>query len=267
MRSEQTEQLKSTPPCTDKYNLPNKILRAYTLPSKQHVTDEQINELLPMVPRIAQNVISYLPNTLTFEDLTAAGTLGLVQAARNYKPGHNTEFKTYAFIRIRGAILDELKKWNFIPASMSKKIGEAFNLARQIMEETGHPPDDEQLAKALGTTIDDVRHIQKSARTHQFLSIDDESIENSGLAGILKTTVDAPEKRIENQELIDSLAQAIQSLPKRKRQLILLYYQQELTMKEIAEVLEITESRVSQMHASALFDLSVKLKEFKDGED
>ncbi|MCK4999527.1 MAG: FliA/WhiG family RNA polymerase sigma factor [Anaerohalosphaera sp.] len=267
MRPEQIEQISMAPELADTHHLPQAAIRAYTIPSKQCITDDQINELLPMVTRIAQQTITYLPGSLSFEDVIAAGTLGLVKAAKNFNPTHNTEFKTYAFIRIRGAILDELKKWNFIPSSMSKKIGEAFNVAQQLTAETGFPPTDEQLAIALGISIDEVDRIYHDSRIHQFMSLDIQDNDNNSFANILKASTDAPDGQMNKQELIDKLTESIQSLPERKRQLMLLYYHQELTMKEIAEVFEITESRVSQLHAAALFELSVKLKDFKNARD
>lgn len=266
MQSEQLEQLTVAPKCSETH-LSQAAIRAYKIPSKRAISDEQINELLPMVTKIAQQTISYLPGTLTFEDVVAAGTLGLVKAARNFKPSHNTEFRTYAYIRIRGAILDELKKWNFIPSSMSKRIGEAFNIAQQVISETGFPPEDDQLAVAMGISIDQVNQIYHNARIHQFLSIDTKDNSEMSFANILKADTDAPDKRMNKIELVQQLSKAIQSLPERKRQIILLYYNQELTMKEIALVLEITESRVSQMHAATLFELSVKLKDFKNARD
>ncbi len=242
-------------------------IRAYVDPASQPISDEQITEYLPLVSKIAQRIISYLPSPLTFEDLVSAGTLGLVNAAHNYNPAQNAEFKTYAFIRIRGAILDELKKWTFVPSETSQKIARVFNVARQIMETTGSAPSNEQLAESLETSVEEIQTLQQKSRAQQFLSLNAENDQSAGFINVLSANVQVPGKRVETEELIEKLAEAIQSLSEKKRQTILLYYHQELTMKEIAEVLEITESRVSQIHAAALFDLSLKLKEFNDAGD
>ncbi len=267
MLSEQLEKQSQSPSSDNPAGLLNAAIRAYTDPASRHISDEQINDYLPLVSRIARRVVSYLPSPLTFEDLVSAGTLGLVMAARNYNPTQNAEFKTYAFIRIRGAILDELKKWTFVPAETSQKIARLFRAAREIMETTGSVPTDEQLAEAIETSVEEVLKLHQKSRAQQFLSLNHENDQISGFLNILSGDTLVPGKQMETHELIEKVAEAIQSLSEKKRQIILLYYHKELTMKEIAEVFEITESRVSQLHAAALFDLSLKLKEYKNSDD
>jgi RNA polymerase sigma factor for flagellar operon FliA len=241
-------------------------LRAYHGNKRGSISGNQIVELLPLVPKIAYKTIAYLKPPLTFEDLVAAGTVGLVKAAKDYDPSHQAEFKTYAYIRIRGAILDELKKWNFGPYESDKKAAAVYNAAKTFKEQNGAEPTDEQLAQELGTDNDGLYEILEKTRARQFLSLHGLNEDSPDLCKILTgENSDAPDEQLEHSELIEQLTLAMQQLPEKKRQVILLYYQQDLTMKEIAEVLEITESRVSQIHAAALFVLSEKLKEWKNG--
>ncbi len=241
-------------------------LRAYSDQKTQAVENEQIAEFLPMVRKIVYRVVTYLKPPLSFEDLVSAGTVGLVKAARDFDSSYNTEFKTYAYTKIKGAILDELRGWSFVPANLNKQIRSAMQLVRKITEQTGTAPADDELAEKLGVTVDKLYETLESARVRHFVSIDNFEEDTPALGGLLMAAnTNTPEQQLERTELIEKLTEAIQMLSKRQKKIVLLYYQQHLTMKQIAELFEISEPRVSQLHASALFNLSVKLREWKDG--
>lgn len=240
-------------------------LRAYSDQNQKTVLDKRIVELLPMVSTIANRVVSYLKPPLSFQDLIAAGTVGLVKAARDYDASHQAEFKTYAYIRIKGAILDELKKWSFLSPEMTKKVSALNRTAVFFKQLTGCEPSDEQLAAELNVTSEKLSEMLEYNRARMFVSLDASNEQTCPLLqNLLCDENNTPSENIEQAELIERLTKAIEQLPEKKRQIIILYYQQNLTMKQIAEVLNITESRVSQLHASALFNLSLKLKEFED---
>jgi len=139
-----------------------------------------------------------------------------------------------------------------------------MQLSREITEKTGAAPLDEELAEKLGITIDELHKIFESIRAQQFVSMDGAAENMPVLSSILSSTVSAPDEQMERCELIDRLADAIKQLPEKQRQVILLYYQQNLSMKQIADVIGVTESRVSQLHAGAIFNLSVRLRQWKD---
>jgi RNA polymerase sigma factor for flagellar operon FliA len=240
--------------------------RTYSSQKEPSVENEQIIEFLPMVHKIVQRVVTYLKPPLSHEDLVSAGIVGLIKAARDYDSSHQADFKTYAYIRVKGAILDELRDWSFVPANIDKQIHKTLQTSLKITEQTGSAPTDADLAKKLEITIDKLYETFENARAKHFVPIDGSQEDSPGLAGILaadKTTT--PAEQLEQTELIDKLSDAIQQLNERQRKIILLYYQQQLTMKQIAEVFKITEPRVSQLHASALFNLSVKLRQWKNG--
>ncbi len=244
-------------------------LRAYSGQKKSvkgGIEDKQIAELLPMVHKVVRKVVTYLKPPLSLEDMVSAGAVGLVKAARDFDPSYHAEFKTYAYIRIKGAILDELRGSSLLPANINKRIRDARQLSRKILEQTGKNPTDDELAEKLGISIDELYETFENARTQYFVSLDGFGEDSPALSNLLAAAnTSAPDEQIERTELIDKLAEAIQQLSRKQRQLILLYYQQHLTMKQIAEIFEITESRVSQMHASAIFNLSIKLRHWKDG--
>jgi RNA polymerase sigma factor for flagellar operon FliA len=227
-------------------------LRTYSGQKCQVLDKEQIIQLLPMVRKIAQRAVTYLRPPLSFEDLVSAGTIGLLKAARDYDASHHAEFKTYAYIRVKGAILDELRGLSL--------------LSRKITEQTGRAPADEQLAEKLEIPVEELYELFENARVQHFISIDHNGQERPALRDFLPAigTV-TPDNQIQQDELIAKLTEAIQQLEPSRRQIILFYYQHDLTMKQIAEIMNITESRVSQLHASALFNLSVRLRQWKDG--
>ena len=240
--------------------------RAYSGQKKQLLDNEQIAGFLPLVHKIVRQVVTYLKPPLSFEDLVSAGTVGLVKAAHEFDPSHHAEFKTYAYIRIKGAVLDELRGWSFVPANLNRQIQDALQLSQKIIEQTGTAPTDEELAEKLGVAVDELYRTFENARAQHFVSLDGFGEDMPALGSLLAAANTlTPDEQAERTELIDKLAEAIQQLSGKQRQIIILYYQQHLTMKQIAEVFEITESRVSQLHASALFNLSVKLRQWKDG--
>ena len=253
----------------DKRNLGNIALRVYSDQKEftnNGAEDDRITQFLPMVHKIVRRVIVYLKPPLSFEDMVSAGTVGLVRAARDFDPSQRAEFKTYAYIRIKGAILDELRGWSIIPANLNKRIRDARRLSRKITEKTGISPTDEELAEKLGITVDELSEMFENARAQHYVSLDGFGEDSPVLGNLLvANNTTTPDEQLEREELINKLAEAIQQLPQKHRQVILLYYQQHLTMKQIAEIMELTESRVSQLHASALFNLSVKLRQWKDG--
>jgi len=263
------ETKKTYPKQLDKNNrehLKARARHAYDNQKGKFIDNEQITQFLPMIHKVVQRVVTYINPLLSYDDLVSAGTVGLVKAARNYDSSGQAEFKTYAYIRIRGAILDELRNFSLLPANIDKQICQATQISTEITNQTGTTPTDEQLAAKMQISIDKLYQMFKNARAKHFISIDScrEDSPPLGFSLAAANTL-APEQQFEQNELIDKLTEAIGQLNERQRQIILLYYQQGLTMKQIAEVFDITEPRVSQLHASALFNLSVKLRQWKDG--
>ncbi len=240
-------------------------VRAYNGHKRRCIGDDEIVELLPMVRKIARRAVTYVKPPLSFEDLVSAGTVGLLKAARDFDATHQAEFRTYAYIRIRGAVLDELRRASLLPAGVTRQIRAAREMYRQILQQTGIAPTDEELAQRLGISIEEIGELFENARAQHFVSIDALEQEEPALGNILASAdTDAPDSRLNRSELVQQLAKAMQELDERLQQILVLYYQQHLTMKQIAEVLEITESRVCQLHASALFSLSAKLEPWKN---
>lgn len=252
--------------CIDaKRHLKNAAMHAYSEQKHEPIDSEQITQLLPMVHKVVQRVVTYIKPPLSYEDLVSAGTVGLVKAAQDFNPSHQAEFKTYAYIRIRGAVLDELRNFSFVPANVDKQIRLTMQSSMEIANQKGALPTDEELAEKLQISIKKLHQTFENIRAKQFVSIDTAADDTTSLANSLEA-IDTfrPDQIFEKSELADKLTEAITLLNEKQRQVIILYYHKELNMKQIAEVFNITEPRVSQLHASALFNLSVKLRQWKN---
>ncbi len=241
--------------------LKSKASEVYSQQSRSAREHQLILDNLPLVRHVVNKLVANLPSKIELDDLISAGTVGLVRAAKAYDPAKDAEFGTYAYIRIRGAILDELRSRSFMPSGVYGRIKKIQDMYQQMTHQNGSSPDDEELASRCGIDVQELYKVMTQARSQQFLSIHGLSDEAAPLDSLgVFDSREEPHSRVEKEELRRRLADALMELPKRDRVVVVLYYERDLTMKEIAEVLDITESRVSQLHAAALFKLAAKLK-------
>jgi len=228
--------------------------------SRKSMEEQWILTHIPLVKHLVNKVVGNIGRRTDREDLISAGTLGLVKAAQSFDPSREVAFKTYAYIRIRGSIIDELRGRSFVPSGVHHQIQTIQETYRNIVTSDGVPPSDEELAEAVGLSLEKMYKVLEEARRQNFISIHGLSDDKPVVWNLVPQARGlGPDKQAERNEMLAVLSQAITELPKRDRYLLLLYYDRDLTMKEIAEVLSVTESRVSQLHASALFKLSMKL--------
>ncbi|MHC4524641.1 MAG: sigma-70 family RNA polymerase sigma factor [Planctomycetota bacterium] len=245
---------------SEKEYLTGQAMKAYNSQMSRQKRDEIILQYIPLVHRIVSQVVSYLQPSLSKEDLVSAGTIGLIKAAMNFDASKDAEFKTYAYIRVRGAVLDELRGWSFTPPHVKKLLGQARAISEQIFKKHGTFPTEEELANEMGVEQEKLLRIFEMARAGHFLSLNGMDSDGSSFDQFLAFDFKQPASDMEREEMKSHLAEAVRDLPEKQRQIIMLYYHQELTMKQVAEVLEVTEARVSQLHAAALFKMSVQLK-------
>ncbi len=230
------------------------------LPDTDLDRDQLILEHMPLLQHLAGRMAIDAPGAIEREDLVGYGMLGLIAAADSWDASRGLKFSTYAFPKIRGAILDELRRQDALPRGRREKVRELDKAVARIEQAEGLPPTPEQIASELGMPLDDVDEILVSARFAVHTSLDD------GPSSELSTMLSDPRSEdpvgsAEWQESKAILVQAIEELPDQERTVIALYYGEELLLKEIGEVLGVTESRVSQIHSRALYRLNVGLKE------
>lgn len=228
--------------------------------------DQIIKEYAPMIKYVANRIALRLPPHIEVDDLISVGVLGLIDAISKYDSGRGAKFKTYAEFRVRGAILDELRSMDWVPRSVRQKASSIDAVVQKLQAKLGRPPEDEEVAEEMGYTMDEFYGAVNQTRSMPMLSLEDlgiakESGEQQSLLDCLAGKSEAdPQTQLRLTELKGIIAKAIDALPEKERLMISLYYYEELTMKEIGEVLGITESRVSQIHSKAVFRLRTKLK-------
>ena len=258
MSSAETHKPTPTPIPTDA--LRAKVAEAYTQQTRAADEERWILDNLPLVRHIANKITANLSGRIDIEDLISAGTVGLVRAARAYDTTRDAEFRTYAYIRVRGAIIDELRGRSFVPGAVHKRIQQVGQAYQTLLGELGRPPGDVELAQQAGMSQEELYQTFQEARKQHFLSIHGLSDDGPVLPALVpKDKSPSPQAQVERKEMLVRMTEAITKLPKKERIVLLLYYRRDLTMKEIAQVLDLTESRVSQIHAGALFKLSVRL--------
>lgn len=228
--------------------------------------EELILKYAPLIKFIVHRIAVRPPSCIETNDLINAGMIGLMDALEKFDPSRKIQFKTYAQFRIRGAILDELRSWDWVPRSVRRKANLLANTYARMERELGRPAEDEEIARALGIGLKEFRAILNQVNGIFLIHLDEPLGSPDGEDGrpLGETLSDLPECdplwKVNLQEVRKFLTKAIDELPPNGRMAISLYYYEELTMKEIGEVLQVTESRVSQLHAKAILSLRRKLR-------
>ena len=228
--------------------------------------EEVIKRYSPMIKYVANRIAMRLPPHIEVDDLISVGVLGLMDAISKYDSSRGAKFKTYAEFRVRGAILDELRAMDWVPRSIRQKASSVDKVVQTLQAKLSRSPEDEEVAEEMGISLDQFHDTLNETKSIPVFSLEDlgiakESGEQQSLLDCLAGKADAdPQTQIRLIELKEIIAKAIDALPEKERLMVSLYYYEELTMKEIGAVLEITESRVSQIHSKAVFRLRTKLK-------
>lgn len=229
-------------------------------------TEQIVKEYSPMIKYVANRIALRLPPHIEVDDLISVGAIGLMDAIEKYDPSRGAKFKTYAEFRVRGSILDELRSLDWVPRSVRQKASKLDGVSSKLQSKLGRLPEDEEIAKEMGVTLEEFFKTLNETRNMPLLSLEDLGIaRDSGDKQSLLDTLEGrsdvdPQTQMRLTELKNLIAAAIDSLPEKERLMVSLYYYEELTMKEIGEVLGITESRISQIHSKAVYRLRTKLK-------
>jgi RNA polymerase sigma factor for flagellar operon FliA len=227
-----------------------------------------ILKYIPYVKYIASRLVSGKPPGVEPEDLVSFGILGLIDAIEKFDPSKGLKFETYATLRIRGSIIDELRKISWIPKSAFSKLS-LLNQARTELEnELSREPSDDELAKQMNTSVSDVHQIQTYINYVSVISLDEVFFKSDDEELQFKNIVEdvsspQPEKILEDDEKLKVLNNALQMLSEKDRIILNLYYYEKLTLKEIGKILEVSESRVSQLHSRAIIRIRENLKKLQ----
>jgi RNA polymerase sigma factor for flagellar operon FliA len=232
---------------------------AYTAgrPPRNPDNDVLVTRHAELVKRIAYHLAGRLPASVDVADLIQAGMLGLLEAAANYAADRGASFETYAGIRIRGAMIDALRKLDWAPRSVHRKARAVAGAVREIERETGRDARDSEIAVRLGVTLEEYHAIVQDAASCRLASLDDDTAANAA-----EPFAD-PFREVADEGFRASLAEAIGTLPEREKLVMSLYYSDGLNLKEIGSVLKVTESRVCQLHGQALTRLKARLVQWR----
>jgi RNA polymerase sigma factor for flagellar operon FliA len=233
-------------------------LNAATVYAEQQETlrqNERIVQNLPLVKKIALHLLARLPSSVELDDLQQAGLFGLLSASRSYSADHGASFETYAGIRIKGAMLDELRKLSWAPRSVHEKARRLSESISIVEARVGRSASDQEIAAELGVDLDEYHQMLLETSASNLFSLDDLGLDT-------QTQEEDPEIIFRESRFKESLQQSIEDLPEKERTVMALYYQEDLNLKEIGLVLSVSESRVSQIHSQALTRIRAKMSQW-----
>jgi len=228
--------------------------------------DALITDCLPLVKFVAHRISSRLPSHVEVEDLIHSGILGLMDAVKKFEPGRNVKFKTYAEQRIRGAILDGLRDLDWVPRSLRRKKKDIESAYHLLEQQLGRAATDEEVAQHLGMALEDLHHSLdelKGVTLGTFMDAGEDGEGENLISFVPDPDAEDPQLTLHARELKAILKESIDRLPTKERFVVQLYYFDELTMKEIGTLLNITESRVSQLHTKSMLRLRGRLKDHR----
>ncbi len=231
----------------------------------KELRDRLILSYAPLVRYVAGRLGSGLPAHVDEGDLVSYGLLGLINAIERYDPTRDIKFETYAIVRIKGAIIDELRALDWVPRSVRSRAREIERAIAELESKLGRAPNDDEIAARIGISVDELAEsltdISRSsiAALDELWAVSGEGDQVSLLDTIEDTSGAQPAEALDETDLRETLAEAIARLPEREKLVITLYYYEELTLREIGEVLGVTESRISQLHTKAVLRLKSRL--------
>lgn len=223
--------------------------------------DQLVTRFAPLVKRIAFHLMARLPSSVHIDDLVQNGMIGLLDAISRFETGHGAQFETYAVQRIRGAMLDGLRENDWLPRGLRRDMRRIEQAIARLEQENGRPPSERELAEALSMTLSEYQKTLQEARGHQILYFEDFSAEGDEDFLERHFTDDAanPLKQLEESSMREQLVTAINDLPDREKLMMALYYEQDLNLREIGEVMGVTESRICQLHSQAISRLRSRI--------
>ena len=243
-----------------------KLWEEYAGTRSPEVREKIILEYAPLVKVVAGRLSMYLGYNVEYEDLVSYGIFGLIDAIDKFDCLKDVKFETYASLRIRGAILDQIRKMDWIPRTIRQKQKRIDAAIKEIETKYGRSATDEEIAQLLGITDEEYLDWQSQMKITNVVSLNEfleQGSEVSNEAGSTKSAVfDSPEEILERDELKKMMMQALELLTEKERKVIVLYYYEDLTLKEISNILEVSESRISQLHTRALQKMRGKMGDY-----
>lgn len=222
--------------------------------------DALVNRYAPLVKKLAYHLLGRLPSSVQVDDLIQAGMLGLLDAANHYNASQGASFETYASIRIRGAMLDDLRRLDWAPKSVHRKSRQLAGAIAQVERRTGAEAADREVAEELGLSLDEYHQLLHETSSSRMVSVEELGSAGEDILERMDSHSAVPADELQQQQFREGLVAAIKQLPEREQLIMSLYYEEELNLKEIGAVLDVSESRVSQLLSQAHARLRAKLR-------
>jgi len=239
----------------------NKVWMEYSKTKKNELREQLIIEYSQLVKLVAGRLSMYLGYNVDYDDLVGYGIFGLIDAIDKFDYGKNVKFETYASLRIRGSILDQIRKMDWIPRSLRQKQKKIDVAMTKIESANGRLATDEELAEELEISIEEFNNWQGQAKSTNLISLDEYTESGSEVKtdSLNTSRFEMPEDVVEKQELKFKIMESLDTLTEKEKSVILFYYYEDMTLKEISYVLEVSESRISQLHTKALIKMKSRL--------
>jgi len=238
--------------------------------SKGDTENALVQKYLPLVSAVVNRLAMTLPEHVDHDDLYSVGLIGLLQALRNYNPACGTSFETYARVRIRGAMLDELRRMDWVPRTIHEKARRIKQVLGELEQKLGKTPTEAQMAKAMDMTVEEYEELLDEVRPAAFVCLDAVNSSEEGDSGPLYEVIadqatEGPVEKVSNNELKQVIFERLKELPEMQRKVLALYYLEDMHLREIAEVFKLTESRICQIHAQAILAIRSYLQRYESG--
>lgn len=249
----------------------SRLWELYRKTSDIHVRDELVARYAPLVKYVAGKVSATLPAMVDYRDLVGYGNFGLLDAIEKFDPQKHVKFKTYAVTRIRGAIYDHLREMDWIPRSVRKKAKQLERAIATLESRLGRPATDDEIAAEMGLDRRELARLMTKVSSSSILSLNElwpsGSDSDGGTLGdtVESTSSQNPDASLEREEIRRVIIEAIKELPDKEKKVLILYYYENITLREIGRILDVTESRVSQLHTKAMLRLKARLLNRRKG--
>jgi RNA polymerase sigma factor for flagellar operon FliA len=238
--------------------------------AKSDTENALVQKYLPLVSAVVNRLAMTLPEHVDHDDLYSVGLIGLLQALRNYNPACGTSFETYARVRVRGAMLDELRRMDWVPRTIHEKARRIKVVLGGLEQKLGKTPTEAQMAKAMELSLKEYQELLDEVRPAAFVCLDAVNTSDEGEGGPLYEVIadqahEGPVEKVSNNELKRVIFERLKELPDMQRKVLALYYLEDMHLREIAEVFKLTESRICQIHAQAILSIRSYLQRFESG--
>ena len=249
---------------------PQDLWKRYHRSADTHTENALVEQYLPLVRAIVGRLAMTLPDHVDQDDLNSAGLVGLLQALRNYDPASGNTFETYARVRIRGAMLDELRRMDWVPRTIHEKARRIQEVINRLEQQFGRAPTEKEMAGAMEVSVSEYNEMLDEIRPAAFVCLDSTTSSEGDEGGNLYEVIADPSEnnpieQVSRRELKEVILKRLKQLPEMQRKVLALYYGEDLHLREIAEAFGLTESRICQIHAQAILSIRAYLQRYEAG--